>query len=230
MIWVFVIMIICFSAGIIFLGKSSPFRVKTRQEYLQEMASFIEGNLEPIPEKEDSFRIIFNFERNNFSFEDVVEKGFRGDINKAFLRKRIELIGGKKDEPLLFLVFTEKKKGAAVRSETLIVSDIPNDFFAKNSKVQIPEVLVGFDVQTNNKKVINKLFANRKAVDIFKKYISRDHRGNLRSSLKIVDGYIILEFLDGDGTRSNLSSLKGDIPSLEDYLDDLIFIVDLIKK
>ena len=57
--------------GIVYINSSSVHKKKTREEYLQDLANFLEGKVEPIVDRENSHKIEFNFEGYPFLYEDV---------------------------------------------------------------------------------------------------------------------------------------------------------------
>ena len=117
MIWV-IIIVVLLVAGILFLSSHSPIKKKSREEFLEEVAKFIEGKLEKAQGQEGSYQINFNFEGQHFLYEDFEDKGFKEKLNKAYIKSQTSTN--------LTLAFTEKERKMRILSDVFIASNIPD--------------------------------------------------------------------------------------------------------
>ena len=113
---IFVIAVIL-TAGIILLSGKSPLKKKkTREQFLQDLAEFLEGTLEPIEDdaNPNSFRIRFKYSGVDFVYEDFEKLGFKDKIYIAYLRA--------KTTSRLTLTFSAKKRSTKIRTDIFIAS------------------------------------------------------------------------------------------------------------
>ncbi len=216
-IWI-VIIIVAAVAGIILLSGKTPLRRKTREEYLRELAQFLEGQLSPLEGFENSFKILFQSAGRAFEFQDIEEKGFAGPGHKAFLRT--------KTDSHLTISFTEAAR-PTIRSNIVQASQIGEE---EGSSLIIPRELKEFKIFTNNVKQANALFFDEKILDIFVNFKQLDPRGHSVVPFRVQDGWLSLEFFSGVEMQPSLFDLQHSVAKIEDYLKDFLFLAKAIEK
>ncbi|MFA5088150.1 MAG: hypothetical protein WC552_03845 [Candidatus Omnitrophota bacterium] len=214
----FVIAIIAVVIVIVLLSRKTSSDKERREDYLQEMKSFLDGPLEALAGYENSYRIPFLYKGRAFEFLDIEEPGFKSLERKAFLKIKTSVD--------LTINMTERARDT-VRSGIVQVSELSNRI---NNVVETPEKLKRFEISTNNINKVNELFANDKIVDIFGKFMSIDRRGQPIMALKIQDGVITLEFYSDVALAPNLYDLKHNVSSLEGYLARLLILVEAVER
>ena len=70
-----IVLIILMLAGIIILNKKSPTSELAREEYLQQLAAYLESKVERMEGDSVNYFIKFDFEGQEFVYEDVEIKG-----------------------------------------------------------------------------------------------------------------------------------------------------------
>ncbi|MFT5388143.1 MAG: hypothetical protein ACI9E5_001279, partial [Candidatus Omnitrophota bacterium] len=86
--WV-VVFIIVSLGGILYFTLGSSTKSKSgRYQFLKIIAENFNGKGERIPDKEDSYQISFLYKNKRFMYEDLINKGFKGMVNKGYLRIR----------------------------------------------------------------------------------------------------------------------------------------------
>jgi len=219
MIVIIIIVILIFA--IIFLSGNSPFNEMPRDEFFRGLEKVLNAKLAPIEGKEDSFRIEFKFEEEDFIYEDVIQKGFRGDVNEAYLKVKM---------PSKFsLTFSERKKEAMIKSEVLMASEMVDDPDRDAKRITLPKGFERLKAYTNDVALANKLFMDPKVAGIFSQFVNVDNRGCPSVSLKIIDGIVILEFHSSTSLNPNRRALRNNISSLENYCDKLLVVVKKIR-
>ncbi len=221
MVWIIIIIVVLL-AGIILLNSNILFHRQTRGQFLQSLEKLLEGKLRPVDGQPENFQIDFFFDGQAFIYEDVIDRGFKEEARKGCLKTIIH-----KD---FSLYFTEKPRSTTIKTDVLIVSNIPDEPIRPDTRVVLPPSLKGLDVQTNNIRLANKLLANAKIVEILLEFRSVDSRGYPSMSWKIVDGVMILEFHPAAGKTPSYHDLVGRISSIEDYLEELAKIVRFFKE
>ncbi len=223
MIWI-VLIVLAAVAGIIILSVHSPFHKKTREQIMASLAKFLESKAEPIAESPNSFRIKFVFEGREFIYEDIERPSFREKIYKAYLKSPL-----KQD---FTMNFSEKEKEGIIRSETFTRATLSRNIEHSQigDKLNIPKELSSFSIYTNNVKLANKLFENKKSLNIFCGLVNFDHRGTHSMPLKFIDGNLILEFDSTENKKPNIKALHRDCFSIEGYLVYLTKILEVIDN
>lgn len=235
MVWI-VIIVFVLLAGIVLLNSNVLLRKQTRptgsspqgasgrgeeEQFLHSLEKFLEGKLRPVEGQPGGWQIDFFFEGQSFVYEDVIDRGFKEDARKGYLKTRIHAD--------FSLYFTEKPRSTTIKTDVLISSQIPDGPIRQDAWVALPPSLKGLDVQTNNIRLANKLLANAKVVDILLEFRNVDSRGYPSMSWKIVDGMMILEFHPAQGKIPNYHDLIVRGSSVEDYLEKLTKIVRFFK-
>ena len=225
MTWILALVVLALLAGIILLSAKSPLRKLTREKFLEELAKFLEGTMEPINDGEDagkSFRILFKFKGEEFVYEDLETQGFKDKVYKTYVKV--------KTPSKLTLTFTEKKRSTRIRSDIFIASDISTQHINEEASLQVPESLKDLKAFASDISEANKLLEDKKIVSVFKKYKNIDTSGYPFLSLGIIDGVVILEFRSAKTDKPNISALREDISSIDNYLEQLIMIVRKLKE
>jgi hypothetical protein len=225
MTWILGITVVAFLAGIILLGAKSPLKRLTREEFLQELTKFLEGAIELIGnEKEDgrSFRIRFKFKGQEFLYEDLESQGFKNKVYRGYLKV--------KTPSKLTLTFTEKERSTRIRSDIFMASEVSAHYIDAHAFLQVPECLKDLKASTNDTMEANRILEDKKIVSILRKYANIDTRGYHYLSLGIIDGVVILEFSSEKTNKPNISAIRENIPSIDDYLEELVVFFKKLKE
>lgn len=221
MIWTVVIIVVLL-AGIILLNSNVLSRKPTREQFLQSVEKFLEGKLRPVDGQPENFQVEFFFDGQSFVYEDVIDRGFKEEARKGYLKTRIHAD--------FSLYFTEKPRSTTIKADVFISSQVPDGPARPDAWVVLPPSLKGLDVQTNHVRLANRLLADPKIVDVLLGFRSVDSRGYPSMSWKVADGVMILEFHPAEGKIPNYSDLTRCISSMEDYLGELSKIVRFFKE
>ena len=224
MTWMLTLLVLVLLGGIILLGAKSPLKKLSREEFLQELARFVDGVLEPVAEEEGekSYRIRFKYKHEEFIYEDLEKQGFRDKVYKTYLK----LITPSK----LTLTFTEKKRSTRIRSDIFIASEVATQYLETKERLEVPEHLKDLKIFVNQIGEANKILGNDKISAILKKYKNVDARGYPFLSFGIVDGVAILEFHTTRSYKPNVAALRENVSSIDNYLDQLIIISRRLKE
>lgn len=208
-LWIIAIVMIIVVGIILLSGKTSGLRKKTQEEYLKEFTKFVEGKCEPLPDYENSFRIIFDFEGRLFEFDGIEDKGLQETRYKAFLKTKT-----KSD---LTVSLTEAPR-ATIRSTIVQASQISDQPI---EAVVVPRELKQFSIFTNHVRELNALLADPKILDIFKHFKNTGPRGEPVMTLRIQDGWISLEFSSSVTIKPSWFELQQGVARIERYLDQM---------
>ena len=219
--WLGILVVVGLIGGIIFLAGGAPEKQKSREDFLKELAEFLEGKFCAIAGKEDSYRVDFEFEGIPFYFEDVEQKGFRGKAYKTYLKV--------KTKSELTLYFTEKEN-AAVKMTMVMASEIPNEPIQVQQKVNLPSSLNTFKAFTNNAFRANQLLENKKIEQIFLEFKNLHKRGSPFLSISIVNGIVILEFHTIATFKPNMIALRNNPSLIDHYVERLGLVVQELNK
>jgi len=215
-VWIIAI-IALLVVGIIVLSAQAPPKPKTRAECLERLNKFLEGQLTPLEGYEQGYKITFHFDGTDFVFEDIEEEGFQEKVHKAFLKT--------KTQTNLTITFTESER-ATIRSnivKALEITDKPIE------KLAIPKELKRFKVFTNDIEKTNALFGDPRVLDIFVHYANTGLRGEPSMSLKIQDGWIVLEFFSSVTMRPNLFDVMQSPAKIESQVINLIRLAKVVE-
>jgi len=220
-----ILIVVVLIAGIIILSGKSPLtKEKTREQFLQALAEFLEGTLEPIEDDmyPNSFRIRFNYSGEDFVFEDFEKQGFKDKVNIAYLRVT--------SPRRLTLTFTEKEHSTKIRTDLFMASDISSQRAGQTTHLQVPKQLNDLNVFTNDIVAANWLFETRKVSSILKQFKGKDSQGYLFMPIGIIDGVITLEFYSEKNLQPNLSTLYRDISFIENYTSKLMVFIHKLQN
>jgi hypothetical protein len=219
-----ILMVAIALVGIIVLSAKSPFQKTTREQFLEQLAQFLEGTLEPILEEgyEHCYRIKFNFEDEEGVYEDLEKKGFKAKVYSAYLKI--------KTPSQLTLTFTEKKHSMKIRSDIFIASEVSSQTVEKRVRLQVPDYLSDLNVSANDAVTANALLEDIKIAGVLKRMKNVDDRGYSFLSIGIIDGIVSMEFHAQSSFKPNLTALRNDMASIDDYLDDMMIIVRKLKQ
>ena len=224
MIAAVILIIVIVLGGLISLNVKSPFQRATRENFLQRLAKFLDGALEPILEEgyENCYRIKFHFEGEECVYEDFEKKGFKDKVYSGCLKV--------KTPSKLTLTFTERKHSLKIRSDIFIASDVSTQVVEERVRLQVPDYLKDIGVAANDAAVANALLEDKKVAAVLKRMKNIDDRGYSFLSLGVIDGAVTLEFHVQGSFKPNLAALRNDMVSIEDYLDDMILIARKLKQ
>lgn len=219
-----VLIVVIALAGIVLLSAKSPLHKSTREHFLQRLAKFLDGTLEPILDEgyENSYRIKFSFDGEECVYEDFEKTGFKDKVYSGFLKV--------KTPSKLTLTFSERKHSLKIRSDIFIASDVSTQVVDQRVRLKVPDYLKDLDVAATDAATANELLEDKKVAGILKKMQNIDDRGYSFLSLGIINGAVTMAFHAQGSYKPNLSALRNDIASVEDYLDDMIFIARKLKQ
>ena len=211
-------------AGIVLLNIRLPFQKNTREHFLQRLAKFLDGTLEPILDEayENCYRLIFNFKGEECVYEDFEKKGFKNKVYSGCLKV--------KTPSKLTLAFAERKRSHRIRSDIFIASEVSTQAVEERVRLQIPDYLKDLEVVANDAATANELFKDKRVGGILKQFKNIDDRGYAFLSLGIIDGTVTMEFHAQSSFKPYLTALYNDMASVEDYLDDMIIIARKLKQ
>lgn len=213
-----------FIIAIILLSVKSPFKKKSREQFLQDLAKFLEGKVEPINDETypNSFRIRFKFSGEDFIFEDWEKQGFKDKIYIAYLKVQTP--------SRLTLTFAEKKRSTKIRTDIFIASDVSSQSVERTVKLQAPEHLNDLNIYTNDTIAANEILETKRISSIYKQLKNIDPRGYAFMPIEISNGCVILEFYSEKMFQPKLSTLYRDVSFIENYLDNLMTFVRALQK
>ena len=221
--WIVLTIILALVGGIIYFSRQThPSLEGQRELFLQRVEREFETKRISIVQKENSFRIRFKFEGENFDLEDIEEQGFSHKHYKVWLKATTP--------SRLNLSFSEKLKDPVIGTPMVIASELREQESDKRIHVRNPKELDGLEIHTDDPIQTNKLFDDPKIVKIFSEFKNADSRGYPFMSLRILDGTLILEFHSTGSFRPNLNALRNDVASLEDYLNKLLSVVKVLNR
>ncbi len=218
----FVIIILVFVGGIVFLTNPFGESKETREQFLEKLTKYLEGKQEKIKEREDSYRIFFKYYEKQFLFEDVMEIGFSKQVNNGYLRN--------KTNKTLNLHFNPIQRGGIVHSEALIASHLDTSNYQEQIEIKLPEELKVFHVDTSDPIQAKALIEDPKIANIFAYYKEADVKGQHRMSLKIQNGVIIVSFHSSILRHPSLISLHTNIKMIDTHLEKISELSEAIEK
>ena len=200
---------------IIFLARDTSTPEVKRRRYLQSLAEHLESSVEPIDGKDNSFKIHFQHQGQDFIFEDMEDYKLEKEIfYKGYLRL--------KSRKGLMLSFTERPR-TQFRSDADSLSDMISPWSNKPQKVHLPKGLADFNVYTNNPDLVNRLLEDPAVVDAFVKSKDSSSRGSPVMSLEVMDGSIVLRFHEGN-LHPQLDDIRYNPSSIDQYTNRLLAI------
>lgn len=214
--WIIGIVVVIVVAILILTG-SSPMKAKTREDYLEELRRYLEGQLTPLTGDTPGYQVAFNFEGRDFIFEDIEQEGFQEKVHKAFLKTKI-------NSPLA-IRFTEGTR-MTIRSTLVQVSDIKDNPI---EQLSVPKELQKFKVTTNDIEKTNALFDDPKISKLFVHYFNTGLRGDPMMALRIQDDWLSLEFCEPHHMRPNLFDLMQAPAKIEHELFNMITLANTIE-
>lgn len=207
--------------GIIILKGYRPGAKVSRNDYLTKFQGYVNGQKRVIEGRDNSYAVDFNFEGFQFSFEDIEDVGLNNTAYKVMLKHKMD--------NNLSLGFMEKQINATVRSNILIVSDLPRNIEQDRIRLIVPDQFKDMQIYSDNTEMANKLLDDKKIVSIFLQYKNRDSRGKPLESLSITDGVITLQFHNSSILNPSLHTIQSELANLEYYLDDIMTIAKKLK-
>ena len=215
------IKILIITVVVILLGGQSTGRRKKPEELKDLIEEFVQAKSEPILGYENSYQIKFSYEGKVCIYEDYETKGFHNVVHKPFLKMPTP--------SKLNIQFTEKKYERLVSSRPMLASDMLSDVkFAPT--VQIPKELRMFNIATNDVMLTNELFNDWRVKRVFNEFKNIDAQGRPSSSLKILDGVIILEFHSSGLSHPKSLDFEANMGQLETYIKKLLVIRNKIES
>lgn len=214
--WIIVTVVVIVLA-IVFLSGRSLTKSKTREEYLQELAAYLEGQLSPLTGQTPGYQIVFKFEGRDFIFEDVEQEGFQEKVHKAYLKI--------KTNSSLTINFTEGSR-MTIRSEIVKASDIKDE---QIERLMVPKELKKFKVFANDIEKANELFEDPKTKGLFVHYFNTGTRGEPAMALRLQDGLLTLEFFESVAMRPSLYDLMETPAKIENELYNILTLTKLIE-
>ncbi len=214
--------IFVFIAGILFVCSQLQSKQKTREEFLKQFEEFVGSSFQPIEDQENCFRIVFNFDGEEFVFEDIEKHGFKGNTYKARLKVAMP---GKFN-----MSFIERTADAVKHSSILESTGLDSKIYKQQLHFKMPKELSLFDVVTNNMKLAQEILNDDKIVRIFSEFKNIKGPGYPFVSFRIEDSELILDFYPFEAPfLPNLRFLYSDVASIEDYCQKMLIIVKRLK-
>ncbi len=219
-----IITFLLFVGIIVYLVNHVPTTKVARSEYLKSMAHFFEGQLVPILENDNSFRIHFKYRGYDCVYEDIELAGLRAETTTHLGYLKV------KSNQKLTLTFSERVR-TQIRSNIQSLEDVSNSRWGTlQGQVRLPKELSEFHAYTNNPDWANRFFDDPKILKMFRKYKSRDVRGHPLLSLQINEGVVGLEFHSQGYSKPPLLELEHNVTAAESYLQELIVIVSALER
>jgi hypothetical protein len=205
--------------AIVFLISGLNAHTPTREETLQKLAAKWKGKIEPLPEAENSYRMTFVFEGQEFIFEDRECQGFNGKIYRGTLRSHSRINFN--------MYFVERERTHAVRSDITIASNIAAH---SGPEVVLPSGFKDFRIITSRPFWAQSLLNNKKVAAIFQEFKNIDQRGSKAFSIKIIEGEVMLEFHPTVEFKPNIPNLRSDPDSFESYILKVDLVINALRK
>lgn len=217
---------VLFTIGIVYINWKSPEPEKkqaSRESVLKSLADFLEAEVNPIENLENSYRINFEFDGINFVYEDLEDVGFQGKILRASLKT-------KTTKSLTFKFSENTKTRKIINRKIILASEINTDSAPKEFRLIVPKELAKFEVITDDIATANKLMANDFIVKNFLKYKNVDSRGYPSITLRISEGMLILDFHFASGMEPNLRHIYSNVKHIENVIADIIPVLKEINR
>lgn len=200
-----------------------PTSAVQRSKYLQAMAHFFEGQLLPIDESENSYRINFKYRGYECLYEDIELSGLRSGSSTYLGSLKV------KTSSSLSLTFTERSR-TQIRSTVQSLDEIANSRWGTiEGQVRLPKVLEEFHAYSNNVPWATEFFNDSKILKLFYSYKNRDSRGHPLMSLQIIDGVVGLEFHSSGDLKPSILVLEHNVTAAESYLQELIAVAQVLE-
>ncbi|MBF0531566.1 MAG: hypothetical protein HQL23_00535 [Candidatus Omnitrophica bacterium] len=208
--------------GIVFL--SGGFRVKkiTREEFLSALAKQVGGQVIPLEEFENAFKIEFVYDGHLCVYEDRESRGFREREFKGYLRV--------KTATPYSISLVEKEDRRTIRAERAPVAQNTQSSDTTAAPFILPKSLARFTYHTNNLDLTRSLFENKQVAQLFVDFANADTRGAVFNSLKVIDGEIILEFSEAGYFKPSRPILINQLSLLEKSAEKLMHLVKRIEN
>lgn len=200
-----------------------PTSATQRSKYLQSMSHFFEGQLLPIDESENSYRVNFKYRGYECWYEDIELSGLRSGSMTYLGSLKV------KTSSSLSLTFTERSR-TQIRSTVQSLDEMTNSRWGTTEgQVNLPKVLSEFHAYSNNAQWANEFFNDSKILKLFYGYKNRDVRGHPLMSLQIIDGVVGLEFHSSGDLKPSILVLEHNVTAAESYLQELITVAQVLE-
>jgi hypothetical protein len=220
--FIFIVIMVCCVAGFIVFYYPTKKETISRPDFLEKLRQFMEGRLDPIPESPNAFRITFTFQKRPFVYEDIFMPGFKGMVNKGYLKLQTN--------SMFTMTLSEKKEKKLIQPDIVMMSNVTEIEDPVTRNVSIPEALKEFRVHASDSDKATRIFRDGKIAKIFVEFKNMDTRGYPISAVRIVDGQLILEFNPSARFNPNLIALYRDVAVIEDFANKLILLADKIER
>ncbi len=195
-----------------------------RSDYLKLMAHFFEGQLLPIADHENSYRIHFKYRGYECLYEDISLPGLRRETTTYLAYLKVKSLSS------LSLTFSERLR-TQIRSNAQSLDEVANSRWGTlEGQVRLPKDLEEFHAYTNNPDWANSFFNDSKILKMFVKYKSRDARGHPLLSLQIIEGTVGLEFHSQGQSKPSILDLEHNVTAAEAYLKELIAVAVTLEN
>jgi len=216
-----IIIIVGLVGGILFLTNDSGQSKQPREKYLEKLKNFLAGTIEPIADKKNAFRVLFDYYDRSFIYEDRIEEGFSDGVNKAYLKI--------KTNKSLDISFVVKEKEEGLHSKTLIFSTIDKQNIpSKETAINLPEKLEPFKIVTSDPMQAKALLENSAVGKIISYYKDSEAKGRHHMSIKVRKGVIILDFHPVLTRHPSLLSLYASVNKIQDHLEKLTVLAEAV--
>ena len=212
---IFLIIAICIGGILLFTKQITPGK-RSRQQYLTALEHFLEAPLMPVEETKDSYRIAFRFEKHDFVYEDMLYPGFKGNINRSYIKGKTGTDFG--------LDFTEREQKGMIHQTTEKQPKV------QKTKIHLPKTLDMFSAHSNQPVLANKLLKDSAVVRVLAEFKNVDHRGRPLMTMKVSHGHVVLDFHPSERLHPKPLSQLASFEQLEDYLDKMIIVMKRIES
>jgi hypothetical protein len=220
---VLILLVVLLVAGIAYFARKNWTEKSASKEYLDKMVHFFEGELSAIPGSDNSKRISFKYRGYDCLFEDMelpaLQKGATSNV--AFLKV--------KAQSTLNLSFTERER-TSIRSNAQTLAEVTQSRWGDTrGLIELPKSLEDYHVYTNDPERATKFIKNKKVLRSFESYRNRDQRGHPLISLKVAEGFVVLEFHAHGGLTPSIFEIQNNVTATEAYLQELIGLVEVLQ-
>ena len=184
-----------------------------RKKYLNKFSQLVEGNLETIEGSDNSYRVRFRYQGNDFIYEDIEEEEFR---QRKYHQGYLKAPTGTD----LVLSFMEKERSTIVETGAA----------RARSNALTSRKLKAFEIYSNNQMLAEALMADDEVVDIFAAFKNVDHRGHPFMAMEILEGCLVLRFYSTEGFKPSLFSLQNNVSAVEGFLDRMVKVIRKVQR
>ena len=218
----FIAIMAIIAVGIIFYrAQGTEHSGDKRKQYLDALNAFVEGQMAPLADFENSFAISFRYEGVPFVYEDIEEKIIKACQYSGNLKCPTKTKVG--------LSFSEKPRGS-IKVSLDSFHDVAAGWVKHDNKLLLPKPLKEFDVYTSDRPTAEKLLADEYLVEMLARFKCVDGRERPVLSLHLLNGEVVLRFHPPGGLQPTRLDLMQNVSSIDPHLDQLKMIAKKIDQ